>query len=124
MTVSIHVAAEDCRPALLMRPWQLADMPGVLAAMAHEYPAQGLWSHPEIDIGVGGPSRWTGPRDANEAAIWLSGQDRGWQRGDWLTLAVLDQQRRVLAHVGLKNGSHRASDVVGDTGIEPVTSSV
>jgi hypothetical protein len=52
-------------------------MPGLLAAMAHEYPAQALRSHPEIDIGV---------RDVN--------------------------------------GSHRVRDVVGDTGIEPVTSSV
>ena len=82
----------------------------LLAAMDREYPAQGLWPHPDVDVG---PGRWTGPRDYHEAAIWLSGQDRGWQIGDWLTLAVLDQQGRALGQVGLQN---RAGGRIGTGG--------
>jgi RimJ/RimL family protein N-acetyltransferase len=110
MTVTLAVAAEGRTPVLLLRPWQGADMPGLLAAMDREYPARGLWSHPDVE---GGPGRWTGPRDEHEAAIWLSGQDRGWQDGDWLTLAVLDQEGRVLGQVGLKN---RAGGRIGNGG--------
>ena len=77
-------------------------MPDLLAAMAREYPERGLWSHPDVD--VPGPQRWTGPRDEEEAARWLSGQERGWAGGDWLTFAVVDGARnRVVGHVGLKN---------------------
>jgi hypothetical protein len=97
MTVTLAVAAEGHTPALLLRPWQAADMPGLLAAMEHDYPSQGLRPHPDVDAG---PVRWTGPRDDHEAGIWLSGQDRGCRVGDWLTLAVLDQQGRVLGQVG------------------------
>jgi RimJ/RimL family protein N-acetyltransferase len=110
MTVSLAVAAEGRRPALLLRPWQVADMPGLLAAMDRDYPSQGLWPHPDLDVG---PGRWTGPRDDHEAAVWLSGQDRGWRTGDWLTLAVLGQQGRVLGQVGLTN---RTGGLVGNGG--------
>jgi RimJ/RimL family protein N-acetyltransferase len=78
------------------------DMPDLLAAMAREYPERGLWSHPDVD--VPGPQRWSGPRNQEEAALWLSGQERGWEGGDWLTFAVLDLARTsVVGHVGLKN---------------------
>jgi RimJ/RimL family protein N-acetyltransferase len=77
-------------------------MPGLLAAMRREYPECGLWSHPDID--VPGQQRWTGPRNDEEAGLWLSGQQRGWDRGDWLTFAVTDtSHNRVVGHVGLKN---------------------
>lgn len=76
-------------------------MPDLLAAMALEYPSRGLWSHPDVD--ALGP-RWTGPRDEEEAALWLSGQELGWNAGDWLTFAVLDATAdKVVGHVGLKN---------------------
>jgi RimJ/RimL family protein N-acetyltransferase len=92
------------------RPWQSADMPGLLAAMRHDYPSQGLAPHPDVDAN---PGSWTGPRDDHEAAIWLCGQDHGWRIGDWLTLAVLDQQGRVLGQVGLTN---RAGGRIGNGG--------
>jgi RimJ/RimL family protein N-acetyltransferase len=102
MTAVLDIAADGDRPALRVRPWLAADMPDLLAAMAREYPARGLWSHPDVD--VSGPQRWTGPRTDGEASLWLSGQQRGWQRGDWLTFAVLDMPHdRAVGHVGLKN---------------------
>jgi len=102
MTVVLNVATDAGRPALCVRPWMAADMADLLAAMASEYPQRGLWSHPEVD--VPGPQRWTGPHNAQEAALWLSGQERGWEGGDWLTFAVLDAARnKVVGHVGLKN---------------------
>jgi RimJ/RimL family protein N-acetyltransferase len=77
-------------------------MPDLLAAMAREYPERGLRPHPDLD--VPGTQRWSGPRNDQEAAIWLSGQDRGWECGDWLTFAVLDvSQNRAVGQVGLMN---------------------
>lgn len=77
-------------------------MPDLLAAMASEHPERGLWSHPDLD--VPGQQKWTGPHNEEEAAVWLSGQERGWEGGDWLTFAVLDApENRVVGHVGLKN---------------------
>jgi RimJ/RimL family protein N-acetyltransferase len=102
VTVVLNIAAAGDRPALCVRPWLAGDMPDLLAAMGREYPERGLWSHPEVD--VPGPQRWTGPRDEAEAALWLSGQQLGWERGDWLTFAVMDAALdRAVGHVGLKN---------------------
>ena len=102
MTVVLDVAPEGDRPALRLRPWLAEDMPDLLAAVARDYPARGLESHPDLD--VPGPQRWSGPRNDAEAALWLSGQERGWACGDWLTFAVLDAvQNRAVGHVGLKN---------------------
>lgn len=102
MAVVLDIAAAGDRPPLRVRPWHAADMPDLLAAMARDYPDRGLWTHPEID--VPGPQRWTGPRNEEEATRWLSGQDLGWERGDWLTFAVLDMMgHRAVGHVGLKN---------------------
>jgi RimJ/RimL family protein N-acetyltransferase len=102
MTVVLDIAADRHRPALRVRPWLAADMPDLLAAMAREYPDRGLWSHPDVD--VSGHQVWTGPRNDLEADLWLSGQERGWDRGDWLTFAVLDaSQDKAVGHVRLKN---------------------
>jgi RimJ/RimL family protein N-acetyltransferase len=102
MTVVLETAADGDGSPLRARPWRAADMPDLLAAMAREYPTRGLWSHPEVD--VPGPQTWTGPRNDAEAALWLSGQDRGWVSGDWLTFAVLDVSlNRAVGHVSLKN---------------------
>jgi RimJ/RimL family protein N-acetyltransferase len=77
-------------------------MPDLLAATAAEYPNQGLGSHP--DLAHLFQQRWSGPRNAVEAGLWLSGQDRGWEDGDWLTFAVTDaSQRKAVGHVGLWN---------------------
>jgi RimJ/RimL family protein N-acetyltransferase len=115
MAVSLAVAAEGRTPALLLRPWQAADMPGLLAAMDREYPAGGLRSNPYVGAGL---RRWTGPRDENEAASWLSGQDRGWQSGDWLALAVVGRRGRVVGQVGLMN---REGGRVGDGGFAEIS---
>jgi RimJ/RimL family protein N-acetyltransferase len=102
MTVVLDIASAGGRMPLRVRPWLAADMPDLLAAMAREYPARGLWSHPDVD--VPGPQPWTGPRNEEEATLWLCGQDRGWEGGDWLTFAVLDAaQNTVVGHVALKN---------------------
>jgi len=102
MAVVLEIAADRHRPALRVRPWLAADMPELLAAMVREYPERGLWSHPDVD--VPGQQLWTGPRNDVEADLWLSGQQRGWDRGDWLTFAVLDaSQAKAVGHVGLKN---------------------
>ncbi len=107
MTVVLDTDADGVRPALRVRPWTAADMPDLLAAMTREYPQCGLWTHPAVDIqvpDVPASQRWTGPRNGEEAALWLSGQERGWRDGDWLTFAVLDLSRaRAVGHVALKN---------------------
>jgi RimJ/RimL family protein N-acetyltransferase len=107
MKVLLDIAADGERPALRVRPWAAADMPDLLVAMDREYPQGGLWSHPAVDVpspDVAGSQRWTGPRNDEEAARWLSGQERGWRDGDWLTFAVLDLSRaRAVGHVSLKN---------------------
>jgi RimJ/RimL family protein N-acetyltransferase len=102
VTVVMDIAPANDRPPLRVRPWLAADMEGLVAAMVREYPSRGIWSHPDVD--VPGPQHWTGPRNADEAVLWLSGQERGWKGGDWLTFAVLDaEEDTVVGHVGLKN---------------------
>jgi RimJ/RimL family protein N-acetyltransferase len=102
MTVVLDIASAGDQTPLRVRPWLATDMQDLLAAMAREYAERGLWSHPDID--VPGPQSWSGPRNEEEAALWLSGQERGWEGGDWLTFAVLDTALdKVVGHVGLKN---------------------
>jgi RimJ/RimL family protein N-acetyltransferase len=91
-------------------------MPDLLAAMDQEYPDRGLRPHPDVEVDVSG--RWTGPRTGPEAAIWLSGQELGWYSRDWLTLAVLDQQDRVLGQVGLMN---REGGQIGNGGFGEIS---
>jgi hypothetical protein len=51
-----------------------------------------------------GQEHWSGPRDDKEAGIWLSGQQQGWDHGDWLAFAVLDMANdQAVGHVGLRN---------------------
>jgi RimJ/RimL family protein N-acetyltransferase len=102
MAVLLTVVSSEHRPGLVVRPWRRDDMTELLAAVAREYPTHGLWSHP--DIRLPRPHRWTGPRDEEESDRWLSGQQLGWDRGDWLTFAVLDAaQGKLVGHVGLMN---------------------
>jgi RimJ/RimL family protein N-acetyltransferase len=103
MPVVLDIAADGDRPALRLRPWLPADMPHLLAAMAREHPQGGPRSHPSTDVS-GPPRRRNGPRNDEEAALWLAGQDRGWRDGDWLTFAVTDKsQSAAVGHVGLWN---------------------
>lgn len=92
-------------------------MPDLLAATADEYPSQGLGSHPDLSLLF--QERWSGPRDAEEAGLWLSGQERGWEHGDWLTFAVTDvSQDKAVGHVGLWNrdGGQVGSGEQGEIG--------
>jgi len=51
---------------------------------------------------VPGQQRWSCARNEEEAD--LRGQERGWDRGDWLTSALSDaSQNRAVGHVRLKN---------------------
>lgn len=100
--VSLHTAADAEQPELRLRPWRAADMPDLLAAMKRECPEAGLRSHREVS--VQGPQRWTGPPNNDEAVLWLSALERGWEDGDLLTFAVLDaSQQRSVGHVALWN---------------------
>jgi RimJ/RimL family protein N-acetyltransferase len=105
--VVLDIAACGDRPALLARPWLPEDMPDVLAAMALEDPEGdpwkgGPWTHPGVR--VSGPHGRTRPRGGEEAALWLSGQERGWRDGDFLAFAVVDaSQGRGVGQVALWN---------------------
>jgi RimJ/RimL family protein N-acetyltransferase len=108
--VELHVPAAGNCGALLLRPWQAEDMPALVAEMGLEYPTTGLWSHPDDDRQD--RRNWTGPRDEQEAAEWLAGQDRGWRNGDFLTFVVLERDQtgaspstppQLAGHVALKN---------------------
>jgi hypothetical protein len=60
MTVSLAVAAEGHTPALLLRPWQAADMPGLLAAMHHDY---GCFPAGDTHSSLTCEEWWLNPRD-------------------------------------------------------------
>ena len=117
VTIVLDVDADGDQPALRIRPWLPADMPHLMAATADEYPVQGLGSHP--DLASLFEQRWSGPRNAAEAELWLSGQERGWEHGDWLTFAVTDAARgQAVGHVGLWNrdGGQVGSGEQGEIG--------
>jgi RimJ/RimL family protein N-acetyltransferase len=108
---ALRVPAASRQPALILRPWQAADIPALAAEMSLDYPTGGMWSGPgERTVRTalaGGAERRTGPADERDAARWLESQDRGWRDGDRLGFAVLgadDVGGWVLAgNVGLKN---------------------
>src|SRR5579862_8410861 len=99
------------QPAVILRPWQAADIPALAAEMSRGYLAGGMWPGPgERPAGTarpGGTQRRAGPGGEREAARWVASQDRGWRDGDRLSFAVLaagDAGGWVLAgNVGLKN---------------------
>ena len=103
----LDIAVYGDRPALRLRPWLAADMPDLLAAMALDDPdgdpwKGGPWGHPGVR--VAGPHGRTRPRGNEEAALWLSGQERGWEDGDWLTFAVVDASLgRAVGQIALWN---------------------
>ena len=108
---ALCVPAVSRQPALILRPWQAADIPALAAEMSCEYPTAGMWSRPDerpVRTALpGGVERRTGPTDERDAARWLASQDRGWRDGDRLCFAVLEPDDAggcVLAgNVGLKN---------------------
>jgi RimJ/RimL family protein N-acetyltransferase len=93
------VPAGSRRPALVLRPWRVADIPALAAEMSREYVTAGMWSRPD--------ERPVGPAGERDASRWLASQDRGWRDGDRLCFAVFEADGAggcVLAgNVGLKN---------------------
>jgi RimJ/RimL family protein N-acetyltransferase len=105
------VPAVSRQPALILRPWRVADIPALAAEMSRMYPIGGMWSRPDErpvrNALPGGAERRAGLADERDAARWLASQDGGWRDGDRLSFAVLeadDVGGCVLAgNVGLKN---------------------
>jgi RimJ/RimL family protein N-acetyltransferase len=106
----LSVPAVSRQPALILRPWQAADIPALTAEMSRDYLMGGMWSSPDDrpfrTVRRGGTER-SGPMGKRDAARWLASQDRGWHDGDRLCFAVLETDELggcVLAgNVGLKN---------------------
>jgi RimJ/RimL family protein N-acetyltransferase len=105
------VPAVGRQPALILRPWRAADIPALAAEMSRGYLVGGMWSRPDErpvkTVLPGGAEHWTGLAGQGDAARWLASQDRGWRKGDRLSLAVLeagDAGGWILAgNAGLKN---------------------
>src|SRR5579863_8195481 len=93
----LRVPAAGRQPALILRPWQAADIPALAAEMSREYPVGGMWPGPgERPAGAarpGGTEHRAGPdggRDADRMSFAVLGAD--------------DEGGYVLAgNVGLKN---------------------
>jgi RimJ/RimL family protein N-acetyltransferase len=105
------VPAADRQRALILRPWQAADIPALAAEMSRWYPTGGMWPGPGERPGrtalPGGTQRRAGPAGERDAARWLASQDRGWRDGDRLSFAVLEAGEAggwlLAGNVGLKN---------------------
>jgi RimJ/RimL family protein N-acetyltransferase len=116
----LRVPAVSGQPALILRPWQAADIAALAAEMSREYPTGGMWPRPDerpVRTALpGGAERRAGPAGQRDAARWLASADRGWRDCDRLSFAVLqadDAGGCVLAgNVGLKNreGTGRIGD--------------
>jgi RimJ/RimL family protein N-acetyltransferase len=106
----LYVSAVGRQPALILRPWQAADIPALAAEMSRGYLMGGMWSRPDerpVRTALsGGADRRAGSAD-EDAARWLVSQDRGWRDGDRLSFAVLEADdvggRVLVGNVGLKN---------------------
>jgi RimJ/RimL family protein N-acetyltransferase len=104
------VPAAGRRPALILRPWRVADIPALAVEMSRDYLLGGMWpgpgERPFRTVPRGGAER-TGPVGERDAERWIMSQDRGWRDGDRLCFAVLEADGAggsVLAgNVGLKN---------------------
>jgi RimJ/RimL family protein N-acetyltransferase len=107
----LRVLAVSRQPALILRPWRVADIPALAAEMSREYPIGGMWSRPdERPVRTAPPGeaeRRTGPADERDAARWLASQESGWRDGDRLSFAVLEADDVggcvLVGNVGLKN---------------------
>jgi RimJ/RimL family protein N-acetyltransferase len=107
----LYVPAVSRQPALIVRPWRMADIPALAAEMSCEYPSAGMWSRPDErpvrTVLPGLAERRSWPGGERDAAWWLASLDRGWRDGDRLCFAVLEADVGsgcVLAgNVGLKN---------------------
>jgi RimJ/RimL family protein N-acetyltransferase len=102
--VRLEAAATPTAPALLLRPWSLADVPGLVAL--------------DRDDAM---RRWTTLTAENEesATDWVREQQRGWEAGVRLAFAVVEDHDRAddvrpAGHVLLKRPApHAPSAEVG-----------
>lgn len=73
-SVVLHVAATPTTPALVLRPWRLADVPALVEAGRD--PVLRQWITSLVDNEVDG-------------ARWVREQERGWAAGERFAFAVL-----------------------------------
>ncbi|MDQ0786609.1 GNAT family N-acetyltransferase [Streptomyces sp. B3I8] len=105
MTVTLRVGATPSASALVLRPWDDVDVEPLVEA--YRDPALRRWSSHPVESVEG-------------AAAWLESQRRGWETGERLSFAVVEDRSgvdggRLVGHVVLKRGgsSGRASAEVG-----------
>ncbi|WJY42633.1 GNAT family N-acetyltransferase [Streptomyces sp. P9-2B-2] len=92
-SVLLHAPATPALPALVLRPWRMADVEALVEA--YRDPTLGRWTR----------SR---PENVAEGARWIQDQQRGWSVGDQLGFAVLEETpdaaaRRLVGNMVLKN---------------------
>jgi len=103
------VPAVGRQPALILRPWQAADIPALSAEMSRGYLLGGMWSRSDERPFMTAPrgTEPTGPMDERDSVRWLASQDRGWRDADRLSFAVLEVDDvggcALAGNVGLKN---------------------
>jgi RimJ/RimL family protein N-acetyltransferase len=76
-SVVLHVAATPTTPALVLRPWRLADVPALVEAGRD--PLLRQWITSLVDNEVDG-------------ARWVREQERGWAAGERFAFAILGAQ--------------------------------
>jgi RimJ/RimL family protein N-acetyltransferase len=90
MTSPVTLAVEPTAtaPALTFRPWQVSDIPAIVAAFRDE-----------------AMRRWVScVNDEDEARAWLARQEAGWAHGSRLSWAV-DQKGTVVGYFAIKAAS-------------------
>jgi len=90
--VVLHVAATSTAPALVLRPWRLADVPALVEAGRD--PVLRRWITSIVDNEVDG-------------ARWVREQERGWAAGERFAFAVLEArsgsvQEQLVGNMVLK----------------------
>lgn len=96
MTIILPVPPTGAAPALRLRPWQLDDLPALLAA--HRDPLLRRWLATSLT-------------DAAEARQWLDAQAAGWATATRFSFAVVADADAPLGHVVVKVGSAGAAEV-------------
>ena len=90
--VQLQVHAMTSAPALVLRPWHLADVPALVGV--HQGDVLRRWISSPVDDEAG-------------AVRWVGERQRGWEAGDCFSFAVVeagDQETggRLLGHAVLK----------------------
>ncbi|MFD9219114.1 GNAT family N-acetyltransferase [Streptomyces sp. NPDC060064] len=101
MTVALRVPATSSAPAMLMRPWHEED----LAALLEAYRDPALRRFTSVPV-----------ESHDDALRWLDVRQRGWDAGDYLGFAVLEErddgdsgEGRLVANVAVKRADRAES---------------